>query len=84
MCLSMNVIGNGTTVMFVLGVIIGIIGLSEWESIIRFIRNCWKMESISMHLKLCSLQKKSAGLISNIENDKCVAILHHSGRNKIE
>lgn len=27
MCLSMNVIGNGTTVMFVLGVIIGIIGL---------------------------------------------------------
>jgi len=27
MCLSMNVIGSGTTVMFVLGVIIGIIGL---------------------------------------------------------
>lgn len=27
MCLSMNVIGNGTTVMFALGVIIGIIGL---------------------------------------------------------
>lgn len=27
MCLSMNVIGNGTTMMFVLGVIIGIIGL---------------------------------------------------------
>ena len=28
MCLSMNVIGNGTTVMFVLGIIIGIIGLT--------------------------------------------------------
>lgn len=27
MCLSMNVIGNGSTAMFVLGVIIGIIGL---------------------------------------------------------
>lgn len=27
MCLSMNVIGNGTTMMFVWGVIIGIIGL---------------------------------------------------------
>ena len=27
MCLSMRVIGNGTTAMFVLGVIIGIIGL---------------------------------------------------------
>ena len=27
MCLSMKVIGNGTTVMFVLGVIIGIVGL---------------------------------------------------------
>lgn len=27
MCLSMNVIGNGTTAMFVLGVVIGIIGL---------------------------------------------------------
>lgn len=27
MCLSMNVIGGGTTVMFVLGIIIGIIGL---------------------------------------------------------
>ena len=27
LCLSMNVIGNGTTVMFALGVIIGIIGL---------------------------------------------------------
>ena len=27
MCLSMNVIGNGTTIMYVLGVIIGIIGL---------------------------------------------------------
>lgn len=28
MCLSMNVIGNGTTVMFILGIIIGIIGLT--------------------------------------------------------
>lgn len=27
MCLSMNVIGSGTTTMFVLGVIIGIVGL---------------------------------------------------------
>lgn len=27
MCLSMNVIGSGTTVMFVLGIMIGIIGL---------------------------------------------------------
>lgn len=27
MCLSMNVIGSGTTVMFVLGVVIGILGL---------------------------------------------------------
>ncbi|HAP21777.1 MAG TPA: dihydropteridine reductase [Lachnospiraceae bacterium] len=27
MCLSMNVIGSGTTAMFVLGVIVGIIGL---------------------------------------------------------
>lgn len=27
MCLSMNVIGSGTTAMFVLGVVIGIIGL---------------------------------------------------------
>lgn len=27
MCLSMNVIGNGSTLMFILGVIIGIIGL---------------------------------------------------------
>ena len=27
MCFSMNVIGNGTSIMFVLGVIIGIIGL---------------------------------------------------------
>ena len=27
MCLSMNVIGSGTTGMFVLGVIIGVIGL---------------------------------------------------------
>lgn len=27
MCLSMRVIGNGTTAMFVLGVIIGIVGL---------------------------------------------------------
>lgn len=27
MCLSMNVIGSGTTVMFVLGILIGIIGL---------------------------------------------------------
>lgn len=27
MCLSMNVIGNGTTFMFALGVIVGIIGL---------------------------------------------------------
>ena len=28
MCLSMNVIGSGTTAMFVLGVIIGIIGFA--------------------------------------------------------
>ncbi len=28
MCLSMNVIGNGTTAMFVLGIIVGIIGLA--------------------------------------------------------
>ena len=28
MCFSMNVLGNGTTAMFVLGVIIGIIGLT--------------------------------------------------------
>ena len=31
MCFSMNVIGNGTTTMFVLGVIIGIIGLMGME-----------------------------------------------------
>ena len=28
MCLSMNVIGSGTTTMFVLGVIVGIVGLA--------------------------------------------------------
>lgn len=28
MCFSMNVIGNGTTTMFVLGVIVGIVGLA--------------------------------------------------------
>ena len=28
MCLSMNVIGGGTTTMFVLGVIVGLIGLT--------------------------------------------------------
>lgn len=28
MCLSMNVIGSGTTAMFVLGVIIGLVGMS--------------------------------------------------------
>lgn len=28
MCFSMNVIGNGTTIMFVLGVIVGIVGLA--------------------------------------------------------
>lgn len=27
MCLSMNVIGNGTTAMFVLGIIVGVIGI---------------------------------------------------------
>ena len=31
MCFSMNVIGNGTSTMFVLGVIIGIIGLMGME-----------------------------------------------------
>lgn len=28
MCFSMNVIGSGTTIMFVLGVIVGIVGLA--------------------------------------------------------
>ncbi len=28
MCFSMNVIGSGTTTMFVLGVIVGIVGLA--------------------------------------------------------
>lgn len=29
MCFSMNVIGSGTTTMFVLGVIVGIVGLAD-------------------------------------------------------
>lgn len=58
MCLSMNVIGSGTTGMFVLGVIIGLIGLIEWELIIRFIRKYLFVENKSMLLKLWNLLKK--------------------------
>lgn len=58
MCLSMNVIGSGTTGMFVLGVIIGLIGLIEWELIIQFIRKYLFVENKSMLLKLWNLLKK--------------------------
>lgn len=58
MCLSMNVIGSGTTGMFVLGVIIGVIGLIEWELIIQFIRKYLFVENKSMLLKLWNLLKK--------------------------
>lgn len=39
MCLSMKVIGAGTTAMFVLGVILGIVGFLQWASTIPSIKS---------------------------------------------
>lgn len=54
MCLSMKVIGSGSTTMFVLGVIVGIIGLLGMGV------NCWHRASRNTLLKSWNWQKKSA------------------------
>lgn len=41
MCFSMNVIGSGTTTMFVLGVIVGIVGLAGMGINYQFTKRCW-------------------------------------------
>ena len=60
MCLSMKVIGSGTTAMFVLGIIVGIIGLLAWASITPFTKNCWHRASRSTPMRSWSWRKKSA------------------------
>lgn len=60
MCLSMKVIGSGTTFMFVVGVILGLIGLFAMGINYLIYKKCWQAESRNMLLKSCSLQKKSA------------------------
>lgn len=52
MCFSMNVIGSGTTTMFVLGVIVGIVGLAGMASIIQFTKRCWLRENKNMLMRL--------------------------------
>ena len=58
MCLSMKVIGNGTIAMFVLGVVIGIIGLLGMGVNYPIYKSCSSKESRSMLLKLWNWQKK--------------------------
>ena len=60
MCLSMKVIGNGSTAMFVLGVIVGIIGCWVWALITPSTKkNCWLRASRNTLLKSWNWQKKS-------------------------
>lgn len=66
MCLSMNVIGNGSSVSFVLGVIIGLVGLAGMGiQLSRLPRKCWQGVSRSMPLRSWNWQKRSA------ENKRC-------------
>ena len=58
MCLSMNVIGSGTTGMFVLGVIIGLIGLIGMGINYPVYKKYLFVENKSMLLKLWNLLKK--------------------------
>ena len=61
MCLSMKVIGSGGTTMFVLGVIVGIIGLMGMGALITpSTKNCWHRASRNTLLKSWNWQKKSA------------------------
>ena len=60
MCLSMKVIGSGSTTMFVLGVIVGIIGYWAWALITPSTKNCWHRASRNTLLKSWNWQKKSA------------------------
>lgn len=60
MCLSMNVIGGGTTAMSVLGVIVGIVGLFGMGINYPIYKKCWQTANKSMLLRSCSLLRKSA------------------------
>ena len=60
MCLSMKVIGSGTTAMFVLGVIIGIVGLLGMGGNYPIYKSCWRRASRSMPSRSWSLPKRSA------------------------
>ena len=60
MCLSMKVIGSGSAAMFVLGVIVGIIGLMGMGVNYPIYKNCWHRASRNTLLKSWNWQKKSA------------------------
>lgn len=51
MCLSMKVIGSGSAAMFVLGVIVGMIGLLGLGLITLSTKNCWLRASRNTLLK---------------------------------
>lgn len=52
MCFSMNVIGSGTTTMFVLGVIVGIVGLAGMGINYPIYKRCWLRENKNMLMRL--------------------------------
>ena len=60
MCLSMKVIGSGSAAMFVLGVIVGIIGLLGMGVNYPSTKKCWLRASRNTLLKSWNWQKKSA------------------------
>ena len=61
MCLSMKAIGSGSTTMFVLGVIVGIIGLlGMGVNYPIYKKSCWYRASRNTLLKSWNWQKKSA------------------------
>ena len=60
MCLSMKIIGCGTTAMFVLGVIIGIIGLLGMSVNYLIYKSCWHRASGNMLLRSWNWRKRLA------------------------
>lgn len=60
MCLSMKVIGSGTTAMFVLGVIVGISDCWAWGSTIPSTKSCWHRASRNTPLRSWNWRKRSA------------------------
>lgn len=79
MCLSMNVIGNGSLTMFVLGVVIGIIGLLGMGINYTIYKKLITGSKKNMHLKSWRLQRrlpvknKGGGLIMKIIKTQQIA-----------